>query len=86
MPFVLAVSREIKVESIDATEVGNFRFITEASQLGLRPEKTYTPPAAITIEQPFGNGRALHYAYSRDDLSHIYRQDLGCIELVVLND
>ncbi len=96
MPYVLDQSKPItvEIEKSALTEAGNFRFLTEASSLGISPARTHTPPSAIRVMQSLGNGcslslgngRPLQYAYSRDDFSHVYRQELGCIELVVLND
>ncbi len=88
MSYVLAQSKALVVDSLYdvAAEFETFKFVVEASTLGISPARTYTPPTAIQSTVKFGNGQPLLYAYTRDDVAHVYRQELGCVELVVLND
>lgn len=63
------------------TEHAAHKFVTEASDLGLRPGQAF--PERWNTE--LGNGQPL-VLLSIDPQRAVYVQNLGCITLTVLND
>jgi hypothetical protein len=57
------------------------KFIGEAAELGLAPGEWPLRP-----ETDLGNGQHLFVRRVLSDGSHVYGQQFGCIEVMVLND
>ena len=63
----------------DVTEYQHLTFTAEASSLGITPGKV---PQQIPTE--LGNGQPFQLVNISQEL--LYRQQLGCIQLIILND
>jgi hypothetical protein len=70
----------IHITVANVFEVSPLSFVAEASDLGLRPGEW---PDALTTD--LGNKLRL-IRVALDDGRALYRQDLGCVELAILND
>jgi hypothetical protein len=75
----------MNIDSTQLTSLGEhcrYTHAVEASELGLPPGSW--PPV---LECPIlGNGLAFYPARVNADGSRLYRQDLGVVEILVLND
>ena len=69
------------VTAKNATRTETYRFVTEASTLGCPPG--FVPGMLTTT---LGNGLSLSRIKIDDDGTAHYRQLLGCVVLVLLND
>lgn len=76
----LQVSRK-QIEDGSITETEPHHYVTEASTLGL-------PPGSYPerLETDLGNGLPLLRVRRSADRAWLYRQDLGCVDLVVFDD
>lgn len=63
------------------TEFETFRFCIDASELGIAPGAW-----PRTIATDIGNGQPFVFVRAKGEEAVIYRQQLGCIELHVIND
>ncbi len=69
----------------NATEIGDFRFVVEASTLDLPPgDFPFKLPTEIGNKQSFI--RQGHLYCENQVTGFSYRQELGCLTLIVLND
>jgi hypothetical protein len=71
----------VKVTRDQVTETETFRFVTEASTIGL-------PPGNFprTLETDLGNGQPLVRQDGGMERGVRYRQLLGCISVIIFND
>lgn len=76
-----APASDVFVPKGGVAAVSSLRFVVDASDLGLRPGQLER-----SLRTDLGNGNALELRELADDGSLIYRQRLGVVELVVLND
>ena len=68
------------IDSGTITKTGLFKFVTDASEIGLRPGAV-----PRSIETTIGNGLPFILT-DRSPQIFKYRQDCGCIELDVYNE
>ena len=71
----------MKVERDMVTEVTPACFVTEASTLGIKPGAM--PPM---LDTDMGNKLRLMQVRTREDGAAVYKQMLGCVILIVIND
>jgi len=69
------------VTAKNTTEAGGYRFLTEASTIGC-------PPGCVPekLATTLGNGQPLTRVEIDEDGTAHYRQDLGCVRLILIND
>ena len=71
-----------QVNASACTETAPHRFVTEASEIGLRPGEW---PMRLTTD--LGNGGdLLRKPFLRSDGTAVYLQEFGCVSVHVLND
>jgi len=69
------------VTAKNTTEEDGFRFLTEASTIGCSPG--CVPAKLVTT---LGNGQPLTLVEIDEDGTARYRQNLGCVRLILIND